>query len=460
LSHATVLIDRQNQTYAPGSPRGYYSGPGIQIIEAEAPRAYPDLQPVYRRGMMVIEKDSLHRYVVDVFRVRGGRCYDYSFHSLANDDGTGLSVDAYNNHLQWTRQPQGTLAHPDSAYGTTPGYGWLTDVRSAASDEHILAQWRIGGASLGMVQHMIGEEGTMFYMARGEGEGIIGQSPWDPYLVVRRSDERNQGRTFVAVYEPFQTKPLIGQIKVLKVVYPRSSRTTMVMEIRFVDGEHHTVCIGEDENSAMAAADDSWRFRGQWGWWNHKTTAFLANGREWTAGKQARLASPSAVKGTVTGIDRHKGQIDVRLDSRLPNRMEWPHRILLVQHPAYCCRSSYEIARLQEAGSRVRIELANPDLLLSRCRIAKIVTAAADTVYPDVSLAKIENFPWLLDGKMAVQRPHIAGVRILATRPGRLIFPKGSVEKVFRTGYEAEILDLAIGDRIEIPLSVAGYGQH
>lgn len=460
LSHATVLIDQQNQTYAPGSLRGYFSGPGIQIIEAEAPRAYPDLRPVYRRGMMVIEKDSLHRYIVDVFRVRGGRCYDYSFHSLADDDGTGLTVAAQNNNLQWTRQPQGTLAHPDSTYGTTPGYGWLTDVRSATSDESILAQWRIGGTSIGIVQHMIGEEGTTFYMARGEGEGIIGQSPWDPYLVVRRLDDQNQGRTFVAVYEPFQTKPLIEQVKVINVDSPRSSRTILAMEIRFIDGEQHTVFIGENENSALAAADASWRFRGQWGWWNQKTAAFLANGHELTVGKQARLTSPSAVKGTVIGIDRQKGQIDVRPDSRLTNDIQWLHRVLLVQHPAYCCRSSYEIAHLKQVGSHLRIDLANPDLLLSRCRMAKIVSAAADTVYPDVSLAKIENFPWLLDGKMTALRHSISGARIMATRPGRLIFPKGSVEKIFRAGDEIEIMDLAIGDRIEIPLSVAGHGRH
>lgn len=459
LSHATVLIDQQNQTYAPGSLRGYFSGPGIQIIEAEAPRAYPDLRPVYRRGMMVIEKDSLHRYIVDVFRVRGGRCYDYSFHSLANDDGTGLIVAAQNNPLQWTGQPQGTLAHPDSAYGTTAGYGWLTDVRSATSDESILAQWRIGGTATGLVQHMVGEEGTTFVIARGEGEGIIGQSPWDPYLVVRRLDDQNQGRTFVAVYEPFQTKPLIERTKVIKVAIPRSSRTTLAMEIRFIDGEQHTVFIGDDENSALAARDASWRFRGQWGWWNQKTAAFLANGHELTVGKQARLTLPSAVKGTVIGIDRQKGRIDVRPDSRLADGVQWSHRVLLVQHPAYCCRSSYEIAQLQKTGSHLRIDLANPDLLLSRCRIANMVSAAADTVYPDASLAKIENFPWLMDGKLAAQRQSVAGARIMATRPGRLIFPKGSVVNLFRTGDEVEIWDLAIGDRIEIPLSAAGYDR-
>jgi hypothetical protein len=73
-------------------------------------------------------------------------------------------------------------------------------------------------------------------------------------------------------------------------------------------------------------------------------------------------------------------------------------------------------------------------------------------------LAKIENFSWLLDGKIASGRDGRA-VRLVTTKPGRLIFSKGSAANTFKAGEQLEILDVAVGDRVEIPLCVSGNGR-
>lgn len=52
----------------------------VQIAEADGDRAYAGLAQLYRRTIALVEVDTEHHYIVDVFRVRGGETHDWMLH--------------------------------------------------------------------------------------------------------------------------------------------------------------------------------------------------------------------------------------------------------------------------------------------------------------------------------------------------------------------------------------------
>ncbi|MBU0609190.1 MAG: hypothetical protein KKI08_14990, partial [Armatimonadetes bacterium] len=100
-------------------------------------------------------------YVVDFFRVAGGKTRDYHFHSLGKPEDLMISVerasppaageDARSTQpLQWAKQDKGSLAGEDVAPMSKPGHGWLWDVQRASGAGPIAATWSpSGGTSQG-----------------------------------------------------------------------------------------------------------------------------------------------------------------------------------------------------------------------------------------------------------------------------------------------------------------------
>ena len=451
LSHATVLIDQNNQQIGMGSLMEYFPGTSVQVIEAEAPRAYPHLAKTYRRGVALVEKDSTHSYLVDVFRVQGGREYDYSFHSLTSDDGAGLSVRFDDPAVVWREQGKGTLAHPDSVFASTPGYGWLADVKKAATGQGFSAKWQIAGTVSGIVLHMTGEPNTQIFTARGEGAGNEGDSPWDPYMIVRRQNTSLRGQTFLAVYEPFHGEPIIEQIRVLQKIKPGSAETGAALEIRFKDGSSHILFVGNDDNTILSL-DKSRKFCGRWGWYDEGDgRMFLGAGRELTMKNGRRLSLPAAVTGKVRRIDLQKGEMILELDRPLPSTVSLKNRVVLVVNPRYSCRSSYTIENASMSGSLLHLRLADANFILSECRVGKTASADGHTLSLLTPLPKMENFPGLFDGKVVQDPRSSTSARILTTGPGSMIFA-ARAQSLFAPNKELVVLDVGPGDRIEIPL--------
>jgi hypothetical protein len=421
------------------------------VVEAEAPRAYPHLAKTYRRGIALVEKDSAHSYIVDVFRVQGGREYDYGFHSLANDDGSGLAVRFDDPGVVWHEQGKGTLAHPDSVFADTPGYGWLVDVKKTATGRGFSARWQIAGTGNGIVMHMTGEPDTQVFTARGEGAGNEGASPWDPYMIVRRRSKSLRGQTFVAVYEPFHGEPVIQQIQVLQKVHPGSAETGAALAIRFKDGSSHLFFIGSDDHTTLEL-DKSRRFCGRWGWYDEGDgRMFLGAGRELTMQNGRRLSLPAAVTGMVRRIDLEKGEMILALDRPMPSLVSLKNRVVRVGNPRYSCRSSYTIADAFMAGSLLHLRIANANFILSKCQAGKAAGADIHAMSPLTPLPKMENFPGLFDGKVVQSPRTAASARIVTTGPGRMVFA-ARAEALFAPNEELVVLDVGPGDRIEIPL--------
>ncbi|MBP6963257.1 MAG: heparinase II/III family protein [Armatimonadetes bacterium] len=109
LSHNTVSVDSSRQTTKHRGVLNFFAeSPDVQVIDVSAPDAYSSAHE-YRRMMMLIGGESEAPYVVDFFRVEGGRSHDYSLHGFDGKfttQGIGLT----------DVQTKGTLAGEDVPY--------------------------------------------------------------------------------------------------------------------------------------------------------------------------------------------------------------------------------------------------------------------------------------------------------------------------------------------------------
>ena len=82
ISHYCVLVDRSwHQTMFPGHLNTLAASPAVQLMDASAEEVtYPGKTSLYRRTSALIDVSPERSYLLDIFRVRGGKQHDWSFH--------------------------------------------------------------------------------------------------------------------------------------------------------------------------------------------------------------------------------------------------------------------------------------------------------------------------------------------------------------------------------------------
>lgn len=82
-AHNTVTIDRKSQSGSHGGDVIFYapSFEGLSAVRVNATDAYPGIAEVYSRTLVAVTTDSQHPYVLDVFRIKGGKVHDYMLYS-------------------------------------------------------------------------------------------------------------------------------------------------------------------------------------------------------------------------------------------------------------------------------------------------------------------------------------------------------------------------------------------
>ncbi len=115
FKHYCVVVDEctQRNTYS-GDLNTLISTPEVQLMDASAEIAYPDMVSLYRRTSALIDISPQTSYLLDIFRVRGGRQHDWCFHGPAFFE---LSVAG---GKFGPTQEKGTLAGENVPYGTKP----------------------------------------------------------------------------------------------------------------------------------------------------------------------------------------------------------------------------------------------------------------------------------------------------------------------------------------------------
>lgn len=225
ISHNLVAIDRKDQNGS-GSDgdllRFFPDSNGVSVVEADGRRAYKgvkDLQ-MYRRLLMMVPTLSTDAYVVDIFRVAGGRVHDWLLHGSANHDMTARCSVPLTPGRKDLLEPGEEWAEPKTEGSRFNPYGVIRDVAPGKTS---------GGAEVTFTYADQPENGVRIHLAGdGETELLLGRSPsirgaksdstkvwdyWMPHFVARRRGKAPLTSLFAAVEEAFAGKMFIESVQ-------------------------------------------------------------------------------------------------------------------------------------------------------------------------------------------------------------------------------------------------------
>jgi oligo-alginate lyase len=225
LPHTTVVVDgRRQDTQGPGRLVLFKAGPGLSLVEVDAPDTYHSTAE-YRRTVALIEMGPDARYALDLFRTAGGDRHDYSMHGFEGDfhtTGVSLSDPQAKGTLAGEDVPQGAIYDDDGlvdplrkgrSYYTYRGggYSYLYDVRRGHPDGPWSASWRDGEVGL-QTLFLPSDEAIV---AHGDPPRKPGNPRQFTYVLLRNEGDGIVSR-FATVAEPFKGEPRVRAVEELE----------------------------------------------------------------------------------------------------------------------------------------------------------------------------------------------------------------------------------------------------
>ena len=246
-SHNTVVIDGKDQKRIGNEiPSGRTTlwgvGNTIKVIRASGAGMAEARQ--YERTVALIDVSKEDSYMLDLFRVAGGR-----------------------DHARFLHGHFGTISTTGLTVGPLPDYGFETQMRSFRGDPKArpgwIADWKIedryGYRPAGSDLHMrltdltAGAEAAVAesWVSLGVMTNSM-EEAWIPALMVRRRGESEPlASTFVAVIEPYEGSPLIASVRRLPLGDGRGRSLPdgfVALEIVLADGRRDILFSADGEN--------------------------------------------------------------------------------------------------------------------------------------------------------------------------------------------------------------------
>nr|WP_275983968.1 heparinase II/III family protein [Paenibacillus hamazuiensis] len=304
---------------------------GIEASEVYSKWAYPGTVDRYQRLNILNTIDPDHPYLIDLFKVTGGKTHEYVLHGSTQFDETAEASFP----LQKIDKPYPLL--PDNVTWTDPvsendnrnWYGLFRDVSTGKSPGKWDVTYKDAGGS---------GVGTRIWMADdGKSQVYLGKSPhsyrdklyddiyqfWRPSLIVKREDP-NQTKLdslFVGVVEPLHGESAISGIERLPL--KEANPEHVALSVKFKDGREDVILVNMNQPGAagsasvdkpVATADGNYELEGRIGIAvgrsGVQTPYLIAGGSLRYGGDKLTLETPS-VAGTITGAVRKAEGADV-----------------------------------------------------------------------------------------------------------------------------------------------------
>ncbi len=270
------------------------------MAEGSNEHVYPGLADTYRRGVVLV-KDPLTPFVVDIHNVAGGSVRDYQFHAQSDTRGENFAITLDDGtELAAAEEP---VRYIDRRF--------MYDIsRADIAGGDIKARWWIGDKEdTGLVFHMMGTDaGRTVITGRGQAEGDDNPLPCDMHLTVR--EEGDGPSCFVSILFPYTGSIPVYSASMLKTTSlpegdyrPFALRVTTAGNsyIIFHDLEGRDTCLFSD-------GDHTYTFNGKLGVILERdgevVSASLSAGTAIGRDKDI-LQAPAGKTGKVTGVDNH-----------------------------------------------------------------------------------------------------------------------------------------------------------
>ena len=368
--HNTVVVDRKDQSTRDSDGDLLMFLPeaaGLSVVEACGKRAYPKLAQTYRRQLVMVPISDKDAYVVDLFRVKGGKVHDWMLHGSADHDMTAkcsLPLAAREGTLlepgeKWVEPigesssllPYGLIREPSQV---KTGDAFNVTFRYADSDEK-----RTGK---GVRSYLLGGTETEVFLGKSprvrsvEGDDQKIYDDWMPQLVVRRRGAVPLESLFAAVHEPFQSEPIVGEVRAVPL--EASAGGCVAMEVRHGEFVDTIVSTMDESPYPERQLPDGIKIEGRLGILRQRAdkviAAWLVDGTRLTKGDFALTCDTARYEGTIDSATRKSD--GAALDSfitttELPSDNTLAGRWMIVTHGSGHTHG-YEIESVNRADGR------------------------------------------------------------------------------------------------------------
>jgi hypothetical protein len=236
-AHNTVVVDEQNQFARFGLPeseplpvqlnprkgevRGqttaWFAGARVQLVRADGPALVQTATlQTYERSLLLVDLSAEDSYVLDIFRVAGGRDHAKFLHGYFGT-ATATGIDP---------QPVADFGHGAQMRnfrGGSPAPGWQVNWKIDDRYGYLPPgqEVHLRTTELTRRTHAALAESWLMYSDRGESK-----EAWVPSLIVRRRSENAEPlrSTFVALLEPYRDQSRLDAITRLDLQMPDRSK--------------------------------------------------------------------------------------------------------------------------------------------------------------------------------------------------------------------------------------------
>lgn len=463
-SHNCVVVNERSQLKAPGTGGSAYfhvDAAPVRAFEASSEASYASEEvSTYRRTVALVDLPAGQSYLLDIFRVAGGRQHDLPWHFLGElGEVRGAELGPV--------QEQGSLAGPDIEWGTKVGaagdlvgcgdqrpywnpppgngYGFLYNVRRCETLPYgCVATWMIDeAASEGLALHLLPDPGTELVTAKAPG--ILPNFHKPDYVILRRGGE-NLSSAFVSVLEPYRGDPSIRYVHRLSC----DSKRAVGVHVESTAGTD--LIISSDGSGPVtfgAPCGQKLTFDGQFGFLRigdgKLVRLVMIGGTKLKYGAREITAPTPGYSGTVTSVDEERWS--VTLDKPAPP--ECAGQLAYIDGEGYSHNSPYRIASVND-----RTLVLDAGFVLGRGRVGDEAPKTPDAVANLVPFPKAKTSSWIASG-------YYKGKRVVNDRTGKsttiVDVDKGLYAvhvqdaSIFRPGDDVTIHDVRDGDRVWIP---------
>jgi len=248
-AHNTVVIDGRDQRLTSGEITGgrttlWGLGETLQAIRVSGPAVAEAGQ--FERTVALIDVSKSDSYVLDLFRVAGGR-----------------------DHARFMHSHFGAMTTSGLTLETIPDYGFGTQMRAFRGDAKARpgwsADWKIedrngyrpggGDLHLRLTDLTSGAQASAAesWVSASSGYDGVGET-WIPTVVVRRQAESDPlASTFVGIIEPYETNPLVAAVRRL-LLHSADGRSLpesqVALEVTLADGRRDILVSAGSESGA------------------------------------------------------------------------------------------------------------------------------------------------------------------------------------------------------------------
>lgn len=252
---------------------------GIQVVEVEGRNAYGDPVRMYRRTLLKVQLEEGGAYVVDVFRIHGGKTHDYMLHGALAEPyavATSLHLDSteFTLHQHITVKQTSRTEEP-----------WFLDY---------LYEDGVGTRSI-----FLSPKKQVVYLGQAPAINRVGEAA---FTAVR---SEGPDTVFVVVHEAFADQPKITDVTLIGT--PSGAEDRVGLEITLQDGTVDRVVANlqsDTESTTLLGSGTVIKLHGKLAWLRESAAEFSAaltwDGMNLSAGDKSLVEQPqAAVEGVV-----------------------------------------------------------------------------------------------------------------------------------------------------------------